>query len=199
MIHAGDFTHSGQASQIQDFNQWLGELPHQHKLVVAGNHDFLFEREPALARELLSHANYLEDSGVSIAGVRFWGSPVSPRFFNWAFNRVRGAEIAKHWQMIPSDTQVLIVHTPPHGILDRLWSGQSVGCEALIQTIQARLNLSLLICGHIHEGRGAIRQNETLYVNAAVLDRRYQPAHAVWVIDYQPDSGLATLCVGEGD
>ncbi len=24
---------------MQDFNEWLGTLPHPHKLVIAGNHD----------------------------------------------------------------------------------------------------------------------------------------------------------------
>ncbi len=194
LIHAGDFTASGQAKQIQDFNRWLGELPHQHKIVIAGNHDFLFEREPEFARKLLSHAEYLQDSGLMLEGVRFWGSPVSPRFFDWAFNRQRGAEIAQHWQKIPLDTQVLIVHTPPFGILDHLWTGESVGCEALRAALEQSLSPDLLVCGHIHESRGALYFGETLCLNAAVLDRQYQPAHSVWVLDYEPLAGQVTLC-----
>lgn len=189
LIHAGDFTVSGQAEQIQDFNAWLGELPHRHKVVIAGNHDFLFEREPELARQLLSQAHYLQDSGLTVDGVRFWGSPVSPRFFDWAFNRQRGAEIAQHWQQIPVDTQILIVHTPAYGILDQIGSGQSVGCEDLRLALEQHVQPDLFICGHIHESRGIRRLAKTVCLNAAVLNRYYQPEHPVWELDYDPQTG----------
>ena len=39
LIHAGDFTHFGKRQDAEDFNAWLTELPHQHKIVVNGNHE----------------------------------------------------------------------------------------------------------------------------------------------------------------
>ncbi|PYT99748.1 MAG: hypothetical protein DMG38_10550 [Acidobacteria bacterium] len=40
LIHAGDFLFFGkQSSELRDFNDWLGELPHHFKLVVPGNHN----------------------------------------------------------------------------------------------------------------------------------------------------------------
>jgi predicted phosphohydrolase len=80
LVHAGDFSTRGGVEEVARFNAWLGTLPHKHKVVIAGNHDFLFEREPVLARSMLTNATYLEDSGVTIEGVRFWGSPWQPRF-----------------------------------------------------------------------------------------------------------------------
>ena len=118
LLHAGDFTRKGKKDEIQDFNDWLGSLSYAYKLVIAGNHDFLFENHPQQAQSLLTHAIYLEDSGIQIQGVNFWGSPVSPRFFDWAFNRERGDDIQRHWQKIPVETHVLMTHTPPYGLLD---------------------------------------------------------------------------------
>ena len=49
LIHAGDFTfYSKPPSIISDFNAWLGKLPHRHKIVTCGNHDYLLE-DPEIA------------------------------------------------------------------------------------------------------------------------------------------------------
>jgi predicted phosphohydrolase len=81
LIHAGDFMTSGNRTrEIVSFNEWLGSQPHRHKIVIAGNHDLLFESRADLARPLLTAAVYLENSEVEIDGLRIWGSPVTPRF-----------------------------------------------------------------------------------------------------------------------
>ena len=69
----------GDPEEIEAFDTWLGLLPHRHKVVIAGNHDFLFEQSPRQARRLLKSAEYLQDSGLTIEGVRIWGSPWQPR------------------------------------------------------------------------------------------------------------------------
>ena len=44
LVHAGDFTfYSKPPSIVSDFNDWLGSLPHRHKVVVPGNHEFALE------------------------------------------------------------------------------------------------------------------------------------------------------------
>lgn len=185
LLHAGDFTRRGQPEEISAFDDWLGSQPFAHKVVIAGNHDFLFEDDPARARRLLPAAHYLEDSGIELMGLKFWGSPISPRFFDWAFNRRRGEEIAAHWARIPDDTDVLLVHTPPHGVLDTIWLGGHVGCEALTAEVTGRLRLQLLVCGHIHESAGHARLGQTHVVNAASLDRRYRPRQPIWVVEME--------------
>jgi len=185
LLHAGDFTRRGTAAEIQDFNAWLGELPYRHKIVIAGNHDFLFEQQPDQARQLLTEAIYLEDSGIEIAGIHFWGSPVSPRFFDWAFNRERGSEMAEHWSMIPTHIDILLTHTPPHGLLDRIWSGKQVGCEALRIELM-RIQPLLLVCGHIHESSGHILSQGMNILNACSLNRYYQPVQPVWTVELDP-------------
>ncbi|CAG9821779.1 unnamed protein product [Phaedon cochleariae] len=42
-IHAGDFTKCGQKQEVIEFNDWLGTLPHKHKIVIAGNHELSFD------------------------------------------------------------------------------------------------------------------------------------------------------------
>ncbi|NJL12153.1 MAG: metallophosphoesterase [Microscillaceae bacterium] len=182
LIHAGDFTRRGQAGEIADFNDWLGTLPHPHKVVVAGNHDWLFEQDPHQARALLTHAHYLEEEALVIGGLRLWGSPITPWFFDWAFNRFRGDDIRRHWEMIPSDTDILITHGPPFGQLDLTRHGQAVGCEALARELE-RIQPRLHVFGHIHEGYGSVQAGPTCFVNASVLDVQYVLVNAPWVVD----------------
>lgn len=44
-IHAGDFTKTGALKEVIDFNEWIGKLPHKHKLVIAGNHELSFDKQ----------------------------------------------------------------------------------------------------------------------------------------------------------
>jgi predicted phosphodiesterase len=118
LIHAGDFmVHGRSAEEIDDFNEWLGSLPYRHRIVVAGNHDILFESSPAEARAHLSNAVYLENAGITLDGISFWGYPVTPVLPQWAFSTERGA--AKYWDQIPAGVSVLVTHGPPFGTLDK--------------------------------------------------------------------------------
>lgn len=184
LVHAGDFTRRGSEAEVRDFNAWLAGLPHAHKVVIAGNHDFLFEKEPARAQAMLTAAHYLEDSGLELMGLRFWGSPVSPRFFDWAFNRERGPAIRAHWRQVPSGIDVLIAHTPPHGLRDRIWLGRHVGCEALRDELLGRIRPQLVVCGHIHEAAGHERIETIQVLNACSLDRGYKPTQPLWVVEF---------------
>jgi predicted phosphohydrolase len=74
LIHAGDFMTYGNAPrEIIDFNAWLGQQPHRHKIIIAGNHDRLFESHSMPARALITNGIYLEDSGIEVEGLKFWG------------------------------------------------------------------------------------------------------------------------------
>lgn len=182
LIHAGDFTGSGSAQEIADFDAWLALQPHRHKIVIAGNHDRLFEREPERARALLRHAVYLEDSETTIDGLRLHGSPWQPRFLDWAFNLDRGEPLREKWARIPAGIDVLVTHGPPHGVLDRTWHGKSVGCEELAVAV-ARVRPRLHLFGHIHESHGRIERDGTTFVNAAICDARDKATRSAVVVD----------------
>lgn len=186
LIHAGDFTMAGRGAEIVEFNAWMGSLPHKHKVVIAGNHDWMFERNLREARSLLTNAVYLQDSEVTIEGLRIWGSPWQPEFFSWAFNLPRGERLAEKWRMIPSGVDILVTHGPPLGIGDRVSRGESAGCEDLLRELK-RVRPRLHVFGHIHEGYGASRVEGTLFVNAATCDEAYLPSQPPIVLDVSGD------------
>ncbi|MFY7788591.1 MAG: metallophosphoesterase family protein [Thermoflexibacteraceae bacterium] len=174
IIHAGDITSRGTLTEAKYFIDWFAALPYRYKIFVAGNHDFCFEKTPSLAQQLVpENCIYLEDDHVLIEGLRIWGSPISPFFHNWAFNRHRGKEIKQHWDKIPAAIDILITHTPPHNILDRTVDNEIVGCEELMKKI-AEVAPKIHVFGHIHEAYGTAQIGNTTFINASVLDVRYK-------------------------
>jgi Icc-related predicted phosphoesterase len=182
LIIAGDICGYGTLDEIKAFDDFLADLPHSHKLLIAGNHDWPFARVPQQAIALLQNATYLEDSGIEIDGIKFWGSPWQPFFCNWAFNLPRGTPLAKIWSKIPSETDVLITHGPPYGILDQIYDGDHVGCEELLKALQ-RFRPKVHVFGHIHESYGMLKQDGTTFINASICDGRYRPVNAPIVVD----------------
>ncbi len=174
LIHAGDLTGHGTLGEIGAFDAFLARLPHRHKIVIAGNHDRCFEHQRSAARSLLRHAHYLEDEAVEVAGLKFYGSPWQPWFFDWAFNLQRGPELRAKWQRIPDDTDVLVTHGPSLGHGDMTRRGERAGCADLLERlrqVQPRYHLF----GHIHEGYGVSTEGKTTCVNASVCDFFYRP------------------------
>ena len=184
LIHSGDATNNGSIAELSRFGSDLARLPHKNKLVIAGNHDWIWQKQPSLAKSLLPPGvTYLEDSGVIIDGVKFWGSPWQPEFCGWAFNLPRGEELKKRWAFIPDDTNVLITHGPPAGILDQVPDGEAAGCEELWKRICELKYLKLHTFGHLHHSYGMYNFNGTTFVNASSCDERYNPVNKPVVID----------------
>lgn len=183
LIHAGDLTLRDSADEVAAFNEFLGALPHPEKIVIAGNHDFYFEREPRAARALMTNCTYLEDEAVTVRGIKFYGSPWQPRFFNWAFNLDRGPEIARKWALIPDDTDVLITHGPPAGFGDKISSGKTTGCEDLAHAVR-RIGPRLHIFGHIHEDYGRWSRGVTTYINGSSCDLNYRPVNPPQIFEW---------------
>jgi Icc-related predicted phosphoesterase len=182
LIHAGDFSAHGTLDNAVEFNEWLGTLDYEHKIVIAGNHELCFEKSPEKAEKLITNAVYLKDSSIVIDGMKFYGAPWQPTFYNWAFNLDRGDEIKQKWDMIDEDTDVLITHGPLFGYLDRVIEGEHVGCEELTKAVQ-RIKPKLHVCGHIHGGYGVDQIGSTLLVNASTCTERYDPINEPIVID----------------
>lgn len=193
LIHAGDFCRWGtDHDELVSFFGWLAAQPHAHKVVVAGNHDLLVERDLSAARALaatLDGVHLLHESGVSLDGVRFWGAPWTPEFFRWAFMLPRGAALRERWAKIPDGIDVLVTHGPPygHGDLARPFRSphpRAVGCLELLAAVR-RVRPRLHVFGHIHEGHGVTQSDEvpTVFVNAALCGEGLEPARAPVVVD----------------
>ena len=185
LVHAGDFSGRGTLPEVNTFMKWLDAQPHKHKVIIAGNHDFLAERDKTLFQSILpAGVTYLDDSGATIEGINIWGSPIQPWFHDWAFNRQRGPDIARHWELIPDDTDLLITHGPPLGILDTLANGTPIGCEDLLHHVH-RVKPRIHVFGHIHEAAGQAHIDGTHYINASVLDLRYRYRNAPVTIKWK--------------
>jgi len=115
LVHAGDCTSMGKSHEITNFLNWLGMTDFKHKIFIAGNHDFGFETHTDIAEEFKERGIiYLFDTEVVIDGVKFYGSPWQPEFYDWAFNLPRGEKLAEKWAKIPGNTDILITHGPAH-------------------------------------------------------------------------------------
>jgi predicted phosphohydrolase len=182
LLHAGDFSMMGRPNEIAAFDAWLATLPHKHKVIIAGNHDWGFQLKPREARAMIRHATYLEDSEATVEGLRIWGSPWQPDFGDWAFNLPRGSQLAAKWALIPTRVDILITHGPPFGIGDEVFDGESAGCRDLLKDLQ-RVRPRLHLFGHIHEGYGEHRAEGTIYVNASICDVKYAPVNAPVIVD----------------
>lgn len=175
VIHAGDVSkEDGSERSVVDFLRWFSSLEYGYKIFIAGNHDPFFEQESEkyIAKTIPSNVIYLNDSRVSIEGVEIWGSPVTPTFWNWAFNRERGKSVNKHWKLIPEDTDILITHGPPAGILDQVGANDHAGCADLLKRVKS-IKPRYHLFGHIHGGYGTLENGETTFINASVVDDQY--------------------------
>ncbi|RKP27380.1 Metallo-dependent phosphatase-like protein, partial [Syncephalis pseudoplumigaleata] len=157
LIHAGDLTYTGTKRQVANTVTWLTNLPHPVKLIIAGNHDLTQAIRSIWAMAAGHGIHYLEDAAHRLDGAHggwlVYGSPWQPEFGGWAFNKPRGAPLREVWDRIPEATDILITHGPPRGILDRVVTGESCGCDDLLVRVQT-VRPIVHIFGHIHEGRG---------------------------------------------
>lgn len=175
LLHAGDITYKGQKDEVADFLLWFKAQQYKYKVFIAGNHDFYFEQNSKLSIEKIipKEIIYLSDTGVTLEGINIWGSPITPWFYNWAFNRHRGAEIEKHWQLIPDDTHLLITHGPVYGIQDLVVNEKHAGCKDLLKRV-TQIKPKVHVCGHIHEAYGSTTRNGIRFINASVLNESYE-------------------------
>jgi Icc-related predicted phosphoesterase len=159
LICVGDFTmFSKNLSAIEDFNKWLGELPHRHKIVVPGNHEFFLESNPE-RRSLLDNANVLIDESIEIEGLNIYGSPMTP-LYGAAFGKSSPKDRKRHWSKVPKNTHVLITRGPPFGILDLSPDqAERMGDPELRNRVKELPSLKLHAFGHVHGAHGAVEQD----------------------------------------
>jgi predicted phosphodiesterase len=210
LLHAGDLTYRGTPLEVSEAFFYLKKAKEKygfkHVLLIAGNHDWLAQKQSGRFADMAKEAglHYLFDSGVVIdpdgqvypwdpqkkmKGIKVWGAPWQPWFYDWAFNLLRGAPLKEKWDLIPAGTDILITHGPPYGILDRAprgypeehWSEQDfdfhserVGCKDLLDAVM-RVKPQVHVFGHIHADYGQKVFEGTHFINAAIMSERYDP------------------------
>lgn len=180
IVHSGDFSHN--LNQFYEFMNWYSETPFKNKILIPGNHETVLEHNQSMffltCKELGIHG--LIDNEVVIDGIKFYGTPWTPMFYNWAWME-EDYLLDKHWDKIPKDTNVLITHGPRYGILDKVWGYRnnnycqfSVGSETLGDAVDTLKELKIHTCGHIHESAGIIVKKGVIYINASSVDANYK-------------------------
>lgn len=184
-------------SSILDFIEWYSSLANiKHKVWIAGNHCTSIEHGLIDTKKLSEEKGliYLQHESIEIEGLKIFGSPYTPRFgYGWAFNVDRGESMKRYWSEIPDDTEFLIVHGPPYGILDAVMSGERVGCEDMIERINNLKNLKLVQYGHIHEDYGHELIDDVHYINASVLNLRYELQNNPFIFEVDENKELKII------
>lgn len=168
LVHSGDLTIHGYRVQVYKQLCWLEEQRHryEHIILTPGNHDFHFERREEDARIACIEAGVIPliNEGIEIDGVKFWASPTTPNYHGWAYMMEQGD---RHdlWEKILDDTNVLITHGPPAGILDQSYRGP-IGCKELHNRVM-QIRPKAHLFGHAHEGNGKCIINGIQFVNSA--------------------------------
>lgn len=188
IIHAGDFSNNKAPSinenEAIDFLDWYNEIPVKYKILICGNHDTSIEAGLVKPKEDFKNIIYLEHESINIEGINIFGSPYTPQYRGWAFMRDRG-KLDPFWSKIPDNTDILVVHGPPKGILDLSYNRQDIleycGDKELLNHVY-RINPKHMIFGHIHnfkdcynKGSKTIHDLNTVFHNVScVTDRKFE-------------------------
>lgn len=189
-IHAGDLMDRGYESEWEDCLAWLAELPHQKKYLIPGNHDFHLLNYPGpaiqdlkwIGVEVIGHP--LSSKRVTLPnGMVMIGSPWVTNLKRWAFNT--DEQMAHDYIMSLGPADVVVTHSPIHGYLDEVMTIKGkihTGIETY-DDYRTRFNPKVWIHGHIHEGYGHIKVDNTDIYNVSLCDIEYIHRNMPMVID----------------
>lgn len=195
LILAGDYTQNDKINAWDDFFKWLEQQNYRKKIAIAGNHDnwcktwavsgtFTDDEYEQMYPGEKRTLDYLCDSGTEFEGLKIWGSPWTAWFEGLnphcaAFTLKNDKLLGEKWALIPDDTDILITHSPPYGILDEAMGShnyQSVGSKTLLGKV-AQIKPKLHIFGHIHEAYGQYEFDGVKFINASIMDVNYKPSN----------------------
>lgn len=199
LVIAGDLTSTHTEPEFLDCFDWISEQNYRKKILIAGNHDGRMEEEDyrgpiGCMKEAFT---YLCDSGTEFEGMKIWGSPwtkmwagINPKCAGFTVSSEE--ELAEKWAMIPSDTDILITHSPPYGFGDQVERRETdptwkihkwrvgLGSKSLSDLYMKKPNdkwPKLWVFGHIHSGYGRIDLPGRILVNAAHMSEDYFPVN----------------------
>lgn len=157
IVHCGDFSNYGTEKEVLDFLNWYIELPYQHKIFVAGNHDLCLW-DAGDIEDLPENVHFLQDRSATIEGVKFFGL---------AYNH--------HENMIPDDADIVVTHEPPLMILDE--EAETHWGNILLRNRLLEVKPKYHLFGHAHKSYGIVKQEGIVYSNASLLNEYNQLAN----------------------
>jgi predicted phosphodiesterase len=184
LIHCGDLLSHGTYKEFYRELSILRDLKKDYQVVLycPGNHDFYVQENQSLVKEACLNAGItlLLDKRVIINGIKFYGTPWTPIFYDWAFNASHAQQI-ELFSQIPEDTDILVTHGPAYGILDLTCHHEKIGSQALLDKIQKLRNLKYHLFGHCHYSYGTsfieTENNKYIAANCATCGEDYNPTN----------------------
>jgi Icc-related predicted phosphoesterase len=202
LCFSGDLmTHGYNEGELIHFLKWFSKQPFKCKIFIAGNHDRYLENYPSIANDIISAYKskgvvYLNNSSFEYEGIKFYGTPYQPYFCGWAFNVPDCEKLMNTYQQIPDDTDILLTHCPPFGILDQSHqpnysnpTGENnLGSKELRKVLDEKCERNcqpkVVAFGHIHgDGGKKVEINNTTYINASLCDENYDPKNEIITIE----------------
>lgn len=185
----------------EHIRDWIRGAPATYKVATWGNHDWCGEScdfaADSPARAALTNMQIVVDELTHVPRAdgsakltSLWATPWSNEFMHWAFMKPPH-ELAEVYGRIPAGVDILVSHQPPFGYGDQMFTEKAaaiehIGSHELLAAIE-RVRPRLVICGHIHEGRGQYEHQGIPIYNVSVVDEQYRHVHPVTVIDLPDD------------
>lgn len=184
VIHAGDIAvdQGFVPNYIDEIYPWAARLGIP-VYATFGNHDFAGQ-EARIPPGQPDNLHFLVDKEQLIGGVKFWFSPWSNRFGNWAY-MLNEEGLAAKYARIPDDVEIIVSHGPPKGFGDRTLSLEHAGSRSLGHRAVELPNLRYIITGHIHEARGEYQMGRVKVLNVTVVNEWYEHVHAPIVLEIE--------------
>lgn len=192
VIHAGDEANSSNPwvnfKSSLKFFEWFSNLDIEHKIFVPGNHSTAIFNG-FITEDFAPTVKFLIHDEIIIDGYKIFGSPYTPSFGkSWAYMKDR-SKLHDVWATIPEDTDILVTHGPPKGILDLCDDIDDhnqifqAGCKALRNRVEV-IKPKVHVFGHIHSSekfsnQGMYYSGQTYFVNASCLDHSGNVSHGL--------------------
>lgn len=203
LIHAGDFTNFCGIDELNDFFDWFKSQPHPVKIVVAGNHDFIFdelnyvlrmrknaysikEYQKNLKQKVKRFAAYLSGDGITYKSQRIYGLMFPNRYTKTAQYWYPGTQLKNQWKMVEKNIDVLVTHGPPFCRCDTDPSKHH-GSRDLYEGVKKYIKPRVHVFGHAHGGHGSCFDGETLFINCSIVDDKYNAIYKPIVFDLPTD------------
>lgn len=163
LLFGGDITHFGSpvdADRVLDLASQIAP----HVLAVTGNCD-----SAAIERRLEQRGVALHGRGMCFGSVGIHGvsgiPPWKRGMFQYTEEELAAALQAGYAALEGAAKRILLAHVPPHGLkLDRTYFWKHAGSTA-VRAFVDQCQPDLVLCGHIHEGRGIEVVGRTTVVN----------------------------------
>ncbi len=162
-IVLGDITHFGPPEWAEEF---LGGLKGK-TYAIPGNCDPPGTLAHIERKAISLHLKKVRIDGHILGGIG--GS--NPTIFDTP-NEMSEEDIMTQLKPVMEKDMILVLHCPAYGILDVSFSGKHVGSVSIAKLVE-EFKPKIVLCGHIHEDRGIVEKDGTVFMNPGPAKEGY--------------------------